>query len=589
MVVALMIELQKEMRKMIDIAKISGEHISKLAGAYLHAAFVFGAEPIEASKVKQQKIRKWIINQYIELVHELPEKANIFSSENSDKDVLLFLKECVDLGKSKAKEKENKFEVDFTVVDEAAKSALKKLLELEFWPKIKVVGDDIKIITDDTPAFRRILTLKNADAVPMGKEGYYCQNLGMVLKKEQNRFCFYGELQDPVEELAIPFALTFENAEAEVEIYNSCNNMTFLENPWDLLRTISFEIGIKADLPGDYCNAKEKELLPLVKEIVALEYWIELPEQEFFSFGELKRLSQKYSYSKVERLLGNLETIKPSNNSFYKTVKKLIAILCKKHCEPLWREIYNKIVESQAEYPNKVDSLCDKELLMIVRNDIQTLMESKGYVGIYPDFVNDGSLNGIHLEHSYNMTYFLGMEKKAQYYIHCSESFEENDYLTIQFICGTAFLKKDEEEKEIDIYHCLFNAKGRRLFHIVQHYIPLQDEENTKADDLETSVTIAVKKAECIKLTKAEQKEYYGKMIPGWGLFWWVFLIGGGMFGIAMTLIMMLLCIITTAVFGLFADIPEMLKTMPWGLLLAIGWIGFGGAMGIIEVLVHRK
>ena len=47
--------------------------------------------------------------------------------------------------------------------------------------------------------------------------------------------------------------------------------------------------------------------------------------------------------------------------------------------------------------------------------------------------------------------------------------------------------------------------------------------------------------------------------------------------------------IITTAAFGLFADIPEMLKTMPWGLLLAIGWIGFGGAMGIVEVLAHRK
>lgn len=572
---------------MIDISKISGEYISKLAGAYLHATFVFGAEPVEASEAKQRKIRKWISNQYIELVHELPEEANIFSIENSDKDVLLFLKECVDLGKSIAKEKENKFEVDFAVVDNAAKSALKKLLQLEFWPEMKAVDGDIKIITDDTPAFRRILTLKNADAVPMGKEGYYCQNLGMVLKKEQNRFCFYGELEDPVEELTIPFALTFENAEAEVEIYNSCNNMTFWENPWDFMRRISLAIGMKADLPGDYCNVEEKELLPLIKEIVALEYWIELPEQELFSFGELKRLAHQYGYNNAENMLGKLETIKPSDNAFYKTVKKLIAILCQKQCEPLWREIYNKIAESQAEYPNKVDSLCDKELLMSVRNDIQTLMESKGYIGTYPDFVKDGVLNGIHLEYSYNMTYFVGMEKRVQYHIHCYESFEENDYLTIQFLCGAAFLKKDEQET--DIYDCLFNAKGRRLFHAVYHDIPLQPEEDVEPDNLETSVTIAVKKAECIKLTKAEQKEYYGKLVTGWGTFWWVFLIGGGMFGISMTLIAMLLCIITTAAFGLFADIPEMLKTMPWGLLLAIGWIGFGGAMGIVEVLAHRK
>ncbi len=572
---------------MIDISKISGEYISKFAGAYLHATFVFGAEPIEASEAKQRKIRKWISNQYIELVHELPEEANIFSIENSDKDVLLFLKKCVDLGKLIAKEKEKKFELDFAVVDNAAKSALKKLLQLEFWPEMKAVDGDIKIITDDTHAFRRILTLKNTDAVPTGKEGYYCQNLGMVLKKEQSRFCFYGELEDPVEELAIPFALTFESAEAEVEIYNSCNNMTFWENPWDFLRTISFAIGMKADLPGDYCNAKEKELLPLIKEIVALEYWMELPEKELFSFGELKKLAHQYGYNKAEIILGKLETIKPGDNAFYKTVKNLIAILCQKQCEPLWREIYNKIAESQVEYPNKVDLLCDKNLLASVRNDIQALMESKGYIGTYPDFVKDGVLNGIHLEHSYNMTYFVGMEKRARYHVHCYESFEENDYLTIQFLCGAAFLKKDEQET--DIYDCLFNAKGRRLFHTVHHYIPLQPEEDAEPDNLETSVTIAVKKAECIKLTKSEQKEYYGKLIPGWGMFLWVFLIGGGMFGIAMTLIAMLLCIITTVAFGLFADTLEMLKTMPWGLLLAIGWIGFGGTMGIVEVLAHRK
>ena len=78
-------------------------------------------------------------------------------------------------------------------------------------------------------------------------------------------------------------------------------------------------------------------------------------------------------------------------------------------------------------------------------------------------------------------------------------------------------------------------------------------------------------------------------MIPGWGMFLQMFLIGGGMFGIAMTLIAMLLCIITTAAFGFFSDIPKMLAEMPWGLFLAIAWIGFGGAMGIIEVLAHRK
>ena len=577
---------------MIDISKISSESMQRLAAAYLHATFILGISPLEASKKKQHKIRKHLSKQYAKLKHEFTDEISediisVFSAENSDREVLSLLKECHDFEEALAKKKEEQFEADFDVVDESIKSAFKALLQLEFWPKIDPAGSDIKFVVDDTPAYRKTLTLKNTAAVPQDKEGYYCKNLEMMLKKEENRFCFCGELEDPAEETTTTFSIPFENAETEVEIYNACNNVTFWENPWDFLRTISFAIGMKAELPGDCCNAKEKALLPLIKEIVMLEYWMRLPEQTLSSFSELKKLVRQYGSSKAEMLLSKLEKIKPGDNAFYNIVKKLKSLLCQKQYEPLWREIYNKILDSQAEYPNKTDSLCDKEMLTGVRGDIQALMESKGYTGTYPDFVKKGALDGIHLEHSYHTTYFVAMEKRARYHIHCYEVLKENDWLTIQFLCGTAFLKKDEEET--DIYDCLFNAKGRRLFHTVHHYIPFQTEDEMMADDLETSVTIAVKKAECIKLTKAEQKEFYGKIIPGWGMFWMIFLIVGGIFGIAMTAIMMLLCIIATVAFGFASSIPEILKEMPWGLFLAISWIGFGGAMGIVEVLALRK
>jgi hypothetical protein len=32
-----------------------------------------------------------------------------------------------------------------------------------------------------------------------------------------------------------------------------------------------------------------------------------------------------------------------------------------------------------------------------------------------------------------------------------------------------------------------------------------------------------------------------------------------------------------------------MIMELPWWLVLAIGWIGFGGLMGIITVLADRK
>lgn len=465
--------------------------------------------------------------------------------------------------------------------DVEVKSTLERLLEIDIWPEIEVVGNDIKIIIDDTTAFRRILTLENVDSVPIGKEGYYCQNLELVFKKEEGRVCLFGELEDPLyEKMEEKFGLTFEKAKVTVEVYNSCSNTEFYENPWCFLSKISFAIGRKADLLGEYCNSKEKELLPIIKEIVALNYWMESAEHEYKSFWKLKTLANKFGYENVEKLLTKLETIKSGETAFDKTAKKLLTLLCEQKYEPMWRELYNKIEASQVDYPNKVETLYDRKVLVEIRKDIQNLMETKGYIGIYPDFVKGGILRGIHLEQSYGMTYFVGMEKKAQYYIHCCESCEERDNLTIQFLCGTSFLKRDEDMS--DIFECLFNAKGRRIFHTVYHSITLEH-------DLNTTVDISVKKAECIKLNKIEQKKYYGKAITGWGTFWQFYLIMGGMFGIATTLCMMLMCIIITIAFGRVSYIPEMLKIMPWGWILAIGWIGFGSTMGIIEVLARRK
>lgn len=572
---------------MFDMSKISDEQLFRLAGAYMHATFIYGGDPLEASEKKQRKIRKWICRQYTELVRELPEEAGLFSAEDSDRDVLAHLKECCDLQAAKVKDKEDKFESDFAVLGEPVKSALRQLLQIDFWPKLRFLGSDVQIVTDSTPAFRRILTLKNADAVPMGKIGCFCYNLELVLLEDRNRFCFRGELEDPEGGAEETFTLTFENAEVEIQLYNACEFDTFIETPWEGLSSICYAICLKSDLPGDYCNPMEKEILTLIREVADLAYWRALPQQSMFSFGELKELTRKFGYNKVENMLGKMEATEPGDRELKKIANKLTAILCEKRHEPLWREIYNKIAESQAEYPHKADSLCDKELLTSVRGDIQELMESKGYLGTYPDFVKAGALKGIHLCNSYNMSYLIGMENRAQYHVHCYESFEEDNNLTITFLCGAAFLKKDEEET--DIYDCIFNAKGRRLFHTVHNYIPLQAGEVTEADNLETSVSIAVKKAECLKLTKEEQKEYYGNTIPGWRLFFWIFLIGGGMFGIAMTLIGMLLCVMAMIVFGEFSEIPGLFTEIPWGLCLAICWVFYGVSMGIIEVLALRK
>ena len=484
---------------MKDISTLSKELISKLAVVYSHAVYNFGIDPVKASEKKQRKIRKWISRQYTELEQELLKNADIFLNKKSDTEFLLFLKECLNFEEQLAKKKEEKIETDFAAFDAITKYALKKLLTQEFWPHIKFVGNDIQIIVDsitalNISAFEITLTFKNAENVPKGKEYFYCKNTYFELRKD-GKFYFCGEIEDLEEEKDINFSLAFESVKAEIKIYNSCSNLLFWANPWEILQAASLGIKMKFDLSANYCNEKEKELLPLVEEIAALEYreyFTETLKQKNFSFNTLKGLAVKYNYKKVKVLLERLERINSDSYKFYEIGRKLISILCLRQYEPLWREIYNKIMESQKEYPSKTEYLCNKQLLADVRKNIQKYMELKGYKGTYPDFVKYEKLKGLHLEESYNVTYFVGMEKRVVYRIYCNEFYNENEELTVQFICGTVFLKKHESEKDIDIYGCSFNANGKRLLKIGKY---VEFKNNVSEEELELPINIAVKKA----------------------------------------------------------------------------------------------
>ena len=572
---------------MLDISNIPKEYVSELAGAYMHAKFLYEKDPLTVSGRKQQRIRKWICKHYADLIQKLPEAVNIAKEEYSAAQVLTLLNTCELAVQTMQQQNSKETEAALATFDEATGTALKELLCLIDWPTVTFAGKDIQMTVTDTLACRKVLTLYNAEGVPEEDKWDYCNDLNLIRQEEQNRYCLYGQLQDSFYETETSFALTFESARVETTVYNACCNSAMDENPWDSLRSICYNIGMKAEFPGAVFNEKERKLMPLIREICGLSYWLEYDKPNYQSFPELKTLASQYGCQKAEVLLAKLERIPTEDNAYDKTVQKLLAHICLKQCQPIWRDIYQKLVDSQKDYPSKADRYIDAQSLSEIRKSIQSQMEAKGYTGTYPDFVKTGPMKGIHLENSYGMTYWVGLEKRVQYFVHCTENFEEKDYLTIQFLCGTAFLKKNE--KQTDIYDCLFNAKGRRLFKLVHYYVPLPGNEDPTPDDLSLHITFAVKRAECLKLSKAEQKAFYRRSLPGWGMFWGVVLFMGGLFAIAMTLALMLMCILFTAVAGLAADIPEMLREIPWWQILVMCWVGFGGAMSIVEVLAHRK
>ena len=79
---------------MINISNLSEEMISKLSGAYMHATMVFGIEPMNAPTKKLRKIRKWLSKQYKQLICDLENATDEFSSDKDNLHFVLWLSEC---------------------------------------------------------------------------------------------------------------------------------------------------------------------------------------------------------------------------------------------------------------------------------------------------------------------------------------------------------------------------------------------------------------------------------------------------------------------------------------------------------------
>ena len=134
--------------------------------------------------------------------------------------------------------------------------------------------------------------LTEVDGVPAGRAWYFCNDLTLLYSERENRYCICGALEEPTDNAVFPFEMTFASAEVQVSPYNACAETVVWENPWCYLRGIALSIAEKADLPGDCCNAAEKEQLSLLRELAAT-YGLAGPEGGKQSFDALKRLARK--------------------------------------------------------------------------------------------------------------------------------------------------------------------------------------------------------------------------------------------------------------------------------------------------------
>lgn len=568
----------------MDIKLLSTEQLEILGLGYSVAKEVFEVEPINASKKLKRKIVKWFYKTYID--NDFITECIIDFYEYSDNELLEVFKKCNELVAEKEHSDNARFEnfcIDF---NEDTIDAINCVFEQDFdVSSIKKDGSNLILQVYFGNSFNRFLILENAYGLPIG------QNLDLQFHKESfaknnDEYILAGEAFDyscEDQDSVFPFAIKFKNAFVETKIYNAFSTRFDVDNPWEYLQSVSNEILRKSTLKVDFLNAKEKKLLPLISELSLLTIWYNIyNDRTNFEFEEFKKLLKKYNYKKPIAIIDKLaqNTVSRKTTSL---INKLLYELNHQQYKPLWDYIYNKLSQAQEEYPYAAETKYP-QILKEARKEIQSILHQNAYLGEYPDFYKTGSIKKIRLTESYNMSYFVGMEKNVVFRVHCFEE-DFNDHPMIQLITGTALLKEGEEAE--NIFSCTFNSKGRRLCKETTIELQYKNEnDELENDNVELRTTIAIKRAELLKLNKEEKKE----VIPpfSFALFLFSVIVMGGLFGFFMTIGMALVSVLVTCIVN--ASLAwEILVEMPWFWLFIFSGASFGIIMGIISILVKRK
>lgn len=545
---------------MPDINAVHKEDLGTLGGMYAHGRFLFGTD----LRKKSKKFCKWVRKHYADEIAGFSEDVQAYFTPGADDgELIAFLEACEQRCSDEIAHRLD----PLLPLGEAVVSAVDGILCEDYWPHVFEKDGRCALVVEDGEVFRRTLILQNAEGFTQLPDGGYIIDTPKI-ERMLDKYRIMLELDEEPEH----FSVSFTGAQVEVESFNCVDSVIYWEDPWEYLQMLGGQIVDKAELPGNHCNDRELALLPLLREVC-------LNRGDSPQFPLLKQMAQRHGFSKLESAITKAEE--------RESVVELKRHLRKKEYEPLWREIFDKICQSQQDYPKKVERYCDAGALQAVRHRVQRFMEAQGYTGAYPDYEKRFDIPGVRLMDVYGQSYTVFREKGAVSMIHCMETCESGKP-AVHFLTGTAFLRKGEEKG--DIYSCLFDAKGRRMFRSVLDYNLIWDREDRKPDQLERLAGIAVKKSQLKRLTKEERAiPHSGPGNANWAVFLGMFLFAGGFFGVFMTLGMMLVSVVAFTLFGQFREIPSFFVTVPWWQILVFCWLGFGVSMGIVAVLGKKK
>lgn len=561
----------------MDISFLAEDNIRSLSMEYEFLQ----EDPFRASSLRKAMRRR--IEDNIGLFYDFPQEAADRIFRLDDDDFFTLLKGCHEHEQVRREQRNKRFrEASDGLNEDAGNVLIRILLSQSLYGSVAVSVRDNRILVKT--GFYQFLVLTGAEGLPDGD--------GTI------RLCRNSELSRRDGKYVLPFEasdgtvteISFAGLELRTEITRA-DELAYYSSPWEHLIGIARTI-IDKELSGqELYNESEKAVLPLCTELTKLVGYT-IDGGAGFSAGGfpiLKEYFGKYSLNKAVHLLDKISDLEASHQNIRKRIflsQKLLSVLNMKENEPLWRELYETLCASQSGYQTTAEICCNEQKLHKIRDKIERLMKSYGYTGTYPEFEKKAPLQGVHLTESYGLSYFVTAVKNAVYRIRCLEDYEDGK-LTVSFLYGTGLWKKGGEVT--DFFSLTFNAKGKSRFGFVD-FTTETASENGVGGDLKEIVGIAVKKAELQKLTKKEYALSRSALYSPIRHFLSVFLFMGGFFGIFFTIGMMIFGAVTCLIDGQPGEILSVLTDFRiWGFTLIAGWVGFGGAMGIITVAAEKR
>lgn len=435
---------------------------------------------------------------------------------------------------------------------------LQELLHGPEWGlEITRSGADIVVRQREENCFAYDLTLKNCVGMP--DEAIGKSLLVGELNREGDEYVLTGDIDDPDADELEPVVLRFSGLEMNAWAIRP-NLRLWQKDPWQALGLLCNGIVGKAELLPHLLHDGERELLPQMNELCAIN-WCMASRME--RFVELRRIFPQELHRHLDRLEGTREKwerCRKCSDALLKTLKS-------SRYEHIWRDLWERIAQTQMGYPSGDPG--NPELERRITGELRRL----GYAGTFPDFTRRGTIT---------RTQFVGHRlvtsgTEAAFHIRV-QLYSRDDYMNLNCLCGTELLEAGAEPGDIE--RCAFRDGGRRFLRFVNAW-------DVAPEEIAPRLSLAAKRAELAPLNREERK--MEGVISNWRVFWLVFLIFGGCFSVLYTLGMVLVSGLIAAIFGGLDAVWESVATYPWLQMFAGSWLLSGGVLGLMMIFAIKE